>query len=58
MIINYVVKYQNNFVSSYLFTNSFKEIIEKGIDIQVLLDSNVFIFNFDFDDWPTSHPNS
>ena len=38
--------------------NSFKEIIQKGIDIQVLLDSNVFIFNFDFDDWPTSHPNN
>ena len=44
-------------MSSYLFIKAFRAIVEKGIDIKPLFDSAVFCFQFDFDDWPMSHPN-
>jgi hypothetical protein len=31
IIVNYVVKYQNNFVSSFLFLENIYELLEKGI---------------------------
>jgi len=30
-------------------------LLEKGIEVASLLDSNVFSFTFDYDDWPGSH---
>ena len=29
--------------------------MEKGVAIKRLLDSRIFCFNFDFDEWPTNH---
>ena len=57
IIIDYIVKYQNFFVSSYLFQKNFPDLIEKGVLIKPLLDSEVFSFSFDLDEWPTSHFN-
>ena len=31
--------------------------MEMGIELHSLLDSNIFSVTFDFDDWPGSHPN-
>ena len=31
--------------------------MQKGIDILPLLDSQVFRFTFEFDEWPNTHPN-
>ena len=56
-LINYVVTYQNNFVSSYLFTKAIPILMEKGIPVQNLLESNVFYMQFDYDEWPGSHTN-
>lgn len=55
LIINYIVKYQNNYVSSFLFFSNMHKIMEKGIPVYPLLDSNVFLLNFDFDEWPQIH---
>ena len=41
-IINYIVKFQNSFTSSYLFTKNMAEMIETGICISELLNSDVF----------------
>ena len=57
LIISYIVKYQNNFSSSYLFNKNFANLFEKGIQIKELLDSQVFSFDFDFDEWPSTHNN-
>ena len=56
-IIDYIVRYQNYFVSSYLFNKNLPNLIEKGVFIKALLDSDVFQFTFDFDEWPSTHFN-
>lgn len=59
-IIGYIVKYQNNFVHSYLFEHNFIRLIELNIYIKDLLESDVFCHQFDFDDneWPQIHTNN
>ena len=54
-MIDYIIKYQNNYVSSYLFQRTFPSLMEKGISVSKLLESKVFMFSFDFDEWPSSH---
>jgi len=56
-LIKYIVKYQNNFVSSYLFLKNLPVLIEKGIDTRELLDSDIFNVVFDYDEWPSNHFN-
>ena len=43
-MIKYITKYQNNFVSSYLFINNFNELLEKGVELTGLVSSEVFRF--------------
>ena len=57
IIMEYIVEYQNHFVSSFLFYKNFPTLIEKGIEIKKLLDSNVFNYEFDLDEWPSTHSN-
>jgi hypothetical protein len=56
-IIDFVVKYQNNYTSSFLFTKIFTDMIEKGISMKPLLDSKIFYHQFDFEEWPQNHDN-
>ena len=44
-------------MSSFLFNKNFPSLIEKGIEVKPLLDSNVFTYDFDFDEWPSTHNN-
>jgi hypothetical protein len=55
VLIKYIVKYQNNFISSYLLLRSMPKLIEKGIKIVELISSNIFNVQFDFDTWPGNH---
>lgn len=55
LMIDYIVKYQNSFVSSYLFQKNLPVLFEKGIELHGLLASKVFCFTFDYDEWPSSH---
>ena len=57
MIINYIVKYQDDFSSSYLFNKNFSVLFEKGIEVQPLLGSKIFCYPFDYDEWPGTHTN-
>lgn len=54
-IINHVVKHQNNFTSSFLFMENFINLVEKGILVRGLLNSDIFSFKFDYEEWPLSH---
>jgi hypothetical protein len=56
-IIDYIIKYQNNYVSSFLFTKTFSHFCDKGLSVTGLLNSNIFCFQFDFDEWPSTHTN-
>lgn len=56
-MIAYIVKYQNNFVSSYLFLYNFPILMEKAISVKPLLQSDVFAVTFDYDAWPGNHTN-
>ena len=53
--MDHVVKYQNNWVSSYLFRNNFFVMVKNNIEVAELLASNVFQFTFDYDEWPSLH---
>lgn len=55
ILIDYIVKYQNNVVSSFLFTRIMIALIEKGIPVHDVLHSRVFLVEFDFDQWPSTH---
>ena len=56
-IIDYVVKYQNNYISAALFKGKLETLLQKGIPLAPLLASNVFNYTFDFDEWPSAHHN-
>lgn len=56
IMIEYMVKYQNNFVSSFIFLRNFHLLLEKEIPVRKLLDSHIFNYTFDFDEWPGNHP--
>ena len=56
-IIDHLVKYQNNYVTSYLFKKNMGELLEKGIEISELLNRDIFSYTFDFDEWPGTHTN-
>jgi len=57
-MVNYIVNYQNNYVSSFLFLkNVLPEFLEKGIKCEALLNSAIFYRKLDFEEWPTSHRN-
>ena len=56
-IIKYIVKYQNNYSSSYLFKTNLPKIMEMSVEVHDLFDSKVFTFDFDYDEWPSTHTN-
>ena len=42
-------------MSSFLFTKNFLQLIERGLDIKPLLNSKIFLHEFDLDAWPQTH---
>jgi hypothetical protein len=40
-----------------LFLKNLPVLVEKGIEVNNLLKSDIFRFDFDFDEWPGTHPN-
>lgn len=55
LLIKYLVKYQNTFVSSFLFLKNLPTLISKGVVLHDLLNSKVFNWTFDYDNWPGNH---
>lgn len=56
-MIGYLLKYQNSYVYSNLFLNNFVDLINKGIKVSNLLGSNIFNYQFDYDQWPGTNSN-
>jgi len=58
LIIKYITKHQNNLASAYLFKKNFRDLLELNVEgLKELLDSEIFMYSFDFDEWPSSHTN-
>ena len=38
-----------------MFIGCFNELLEKGVELSELVSSNVFRFQFDYDEWPSTH---
>ena len=57
-MIDYIIHHQNSFVYSHLFENNLVDLIHKGVEMDRLLDSEVFNYVFDYDEWPTTSTDS
>ena len=55
LIIDHIVNHQNHFVSGYMFRDNLLKLLERGIDINRLLASQVFVWEFEFEEWPQVH---
>ena len=55
VIIDHIVKYQNNYISCFLFQKNFSKLIDKGVKMARMLRSEIFSFQFDYDEWPSNH---
>jgi len=58
LMIDYIVKYQNNYEFANLFENNFVDLLNKGVHMNSLLRSKVFCYRFDFDEWPATSWNT
>jgi len=54
-MINYIIVYQNNIVSSFLFNKELPMLLDKGVAISHLFKSNIFRYPIEFDNWPSIH---
>lgn len=48
-MIDYIVKYQNNHISSFLFLKIMTPLFENGVRLSDLFKSNVFVIDIDYD---------
>lgn len=55
LIIKHIVNYQHSYTSSYLFRNNILKMLDKGLNLEELLCSEVFEYEFEADEWPSSH---
>jgi hypothetical protein len=51
-MIDYIVKYQNNYAFQFLFKDNFTDILQLEISVNNLLESDIFCHQFDYDEWP------
>lgn len=51
-MIEYIIRFQNNYTSSFLFRKNFTKLLSKGIHVAELLGSDVFVYKFDYELWP------
>lgn len=54
-ILEYIVKYQNSIMHSYLFEDNFIKMLTWDINVIPLLNSKILFEQFDFDQWPNIH---
>jgi hypothetical protein len=53
-MISYIVNNQNSYVFANLFKYNFVDLVNKGVQLSELLQSNIFNPSFDFDEWPST----
>ena len=54
-MVSYIIKYQNSFVYSHLFRYIIIDMFKKGASMTELLESEIFNYTFDFDEWPATN---
>jgi hypothetical protein len=54
-IIEFIVKCQNSYFFSFLFEDNAIDLLEKGIIMKPLFESNIFHPTFEFEHWPVIH---
>ena len=57
MMIEYIVKYQNSYVYAHLFEFNLVLLVKAAVPMVDLFESAVLGYEFDFDEWPATHPN-
>jgi hypothetical protein len=58
IMVEYILKYQNNYCYSNLFLHNFVDLLNKGCKCSDLLCSQIFNYEFDFDHWPGTNSNT
>jgi len=58
LMIDYICKFQNSYVYSHLFENNLVDLINKGVKMTDLFNSNVFNHTFDYDEWPATNADT
>lgn len=54
-IIEYIVQHQNHYAFSFLFQDTLISLLQKGIKVTRLLQSDIFEHNFELEQWPAIH---
>lgn len=55
LMIKYIITFQDSYVYSHLFERNLVVLINKGVEMTSLFESNIFSYNFDFDEWPATN---
>ena len=54
LITNYMATYQDRYFFATLFRSNFVSLLKTGISLNKLLDSDLIMHKFDFEEWPTT----
>lgn len=57
-MIEYICEFQNSWVYSNLFFNNLVTLINKGVSLHKLFESNVFRMRVESESWPAQHQNT
>ena len=57
-MIKHIVEYQNHYCFSFLFEDKLIRLINKGILVSRLLESNIFSYTFEYESWPAIHSDN
>lgn len=58
LMINYICNHQNSYVYAHLFEHNLVDLINKGVDMKNLFNSQVLQHDFDFDEWPATNADT
>jgi len=50
--------FQNSYVFSHLFEHNLVDLINKGVTCTELFNSDIFTYNYDYDEWPATSANT
>lgn len=57
-MISYCIKFQNRYSFSFLFEKDIIELMNKGIALTELFESDIFCHEFEYEKWPAIHTNN
>lgn len=57
-MLDYMVIHQNSYVYAFIVEEILVEMINKGVTMKKLLNSNIIMTRFDYDEWPSLHSDT